>query len=82
MDLPITANNNVSILIYLLQIKYFVLIFLQQHYKMKNTGSRNRNKIDILKKSLQDKIFIYEDSMKNDNLSKVSVNFFCTEVKT
>nr|XP_009934670.1 PREDICTED: limbin [Opisthocomus hoazin] len=40
------------------------------HYKMKNTGSRNRNKIDILKKSLQDKIFIYEDSMKNDNLSK------------
>ncbi|NWR68351.1 LBN protein, partial [Centropus unirufus] len=43
----------------------------QQHCKMKKTGSRNRNKIDILKKSLQDKIFIYEDSVKDENLNKV-----------
>lgn len=49
---------------------------------MKKTGSRNRSKIDILKKSLQDKILIYEDSVKDENLSKVSANFFCTEVKT
>ncbi|NWH64948.1 LBN protein, partial [Geococcyx californianus] len=44
----------------------------QQHCKVKRTGSRNRNKIDILKKSLQDKIFIYEDSVKDENLNKVS----------
>ncbi|OXB72867.1 UNVERIFIED_CONTAM: hypothetical protein H355_005257 [Colinus virginianus] len=44
----------------------------QQHSKMKKTGSRNRNKIDILKKSLQDKIFIYEDSVKDENLNKVN----------
>ncbi|NXX21965.1 LBN protein, partial [Podargus strigoides] len=43
----------------------------QQHSKMKKTGSRNRNKIDILKKSLQDKIFIYEDSVRDDSLNKV-----------
>ncbi|KFQ38021.1 Limbin, partial [Mesitornis unicolor] len=43
----------------------------QQHSKMKKTGSRNRNKIDILKKSLQDKIFIYEELVKYENLSKV-----------
>ncbi|XP_059673775.1 limbin [Gavia stellata] len=43
----------------------------QQHSKMKKTGSRNRTKVDILKKSLQDKIFIYEDSAKDENLSKV-----------
>ncbi|NXR02291.1 LBN protein, partial [Sagittarius serpentarius] len=43
----------------------------QQHSKMKKTGSRNRNKIGILKKSLQDKIFIYEDSLKDDNLNEV-----------
>ncbi|NXN18294.1 LBN protein, partial [Indicator maculatus] len=43
----------------------------QQHNKMKKTGSRNRNKIDLLKKSLQDKIFIYEDLMKDENLDKV-----------
>ncbi|KFP29856.1 Limbin, partial [Colius striatus] len=36
-------------------------------------GSRNRNKIDILKKSLQDKILIYEDSVKGENLDKVSL---------
>ncbi|NXT58008.1 LBN protein, partial [Pluvianellus socialis] len=44
----------------------------QQHSKMKTPGSRNRNKIDILKKSLQDKIFIYEDSVKDENLNKVN----------
>ncbi|OXB56276.1 hypothetical protein ASZ78_011427 [Callipepla squamata] len=44
----------------------------QQHSKMKKTGSRNRNKIDILKKSLQDKIFIYENSVKDENLNKVN----------
>ncbi|XP_074443682.1 limbin isoform X3 [Larus michahellis] len=43
----------------------------KQHSKMKTPGSRNRNKIDILKKSLQDKIFIYEDSVKDENLNKV-----------
>uniref|UniRef100_A0A663DK84 EvC ciliary complex subunit 2 n=1 Tax=Aquila chrysaetos chrysaetos TaxID=223781 RepID=A0A663DK84_AQUCH len=40
----------------------------QQHSKTKPTGSRNRNKIGILKKSLQDKIFIYEDSVKYELL--------------
>ncbi|XP_052636460.1 limbin isoform X1 [Harpia harpyja] len=43
----------------------------QQHSKTKTTGSRNRNQIGILKKSLQDKIFIYEDSVKDENLNKV-----------
>ncbi|NWQ76222.1 LBN protein, partial [Columbina picui] len=43
----------------------------QPHSKMKKSGSRNRNKIDILKKCVQDKIFIYEDSVKGENLDKV-----------
>ncbi|XP_054028405.1 limbin isoform X2 [Dryobates pubescens] len=43
----------------------------QQHNKVKKTGSRNKNKVDLLKKSLQDKIFIYEDLMKGENLDKV-----------
>ncbi|NWR10490.1 LBN protein, partial [Paradoxornis webbianus] len=43
----------------------------QQHSKMGKTGSKNRNKLDILKKSLQDKILIYEDSVKGDNLNKI-----------
>ncbi|XP_074721851.1 limbin isoform X1 [Strix uralensis] len=47
------------------------MINKQQHSKMKKPGSRNRNKIDILKKSLQDKIFIYEDSVKDENFNKV-----------
>ncbi|NXL27927.1 LBN protein, partial [Glaucidium brasilianum] len=47
------------------------MINKQQHSKTKKTGSRNRNKIDILKKSLQDKIFIYEDSVKDENFNKV-----------
>lgn len=42
---------------------------------MGKTGSRNRNKLDILKKSLQDKILIYEDSVKNENLNRVSTIF-------
>ncbi|NXI04177.1 LBN protein, partial [Pachycephala philippinensis] len=43
----------------------------QQHSKMGKTGSRNRNKLDILKKSLQDKILIYEDSVKGENLDRI-----------
>ncbi|XP_075608627.1 LOW QUALITY PROTEIN: limbin [Balearica regulorum gibbericeps] len=43
----------------------------QQHSKTKKPGSRNRNKIDILKKSLQDKILIYEDSVKDESFNKV-----------
>ncbi|NXQ18577.1 LBN protein, partial [Peucedramus taeniatus] len=43
----------------------------QHHSKMGKTGSRNRNKLDILKKSLQDKILIYEDSVKGENLSRI-----------
>lgn len=42
---------------------------------MGKTGSRNRNKLDILKKSLQDKILIYEDSVKSENLNRVSTIF-------
>ncbi|NXD71889.1 LBN protein, partial [Eolophus roseicapillus] len=44
----------------------------QPHSNVKKNGSRNRNKMDTLKKSLQDKIFIYEDSVKDENLNKVS----------
>ncbi|KAI1238178.1 hypothetical protein IHE44_0012895 [Lamprotornis superbus] len=43
----------------------------QQHSKMGKTGSRNRKKLDILKKSLQEKISIYEDSVKNENLNRI-----------
>ncbi|NXB38243.1 LBN protein, partial [Eulacestoma nigropectus] len=43
----------------------------QQHSKMGKTGSRNRNKLDILKKSVQDKILIYEDSVKGENLNRI-----------
>ncbi|NXQ62689.1 LBN protein, partial [Anthoscopus minutus] len=43
----------------------------QQHSKMGKTGSRNRNKLDILKKSLQDKILIYEGSVKGENLNRI-----------
>lgn len=48
---------------------------MQQHSKMGKTGSKNRNKLDILKKSLQDKVLIYENSVKGDNLNKVSTIF-------
>ncbi|NXM67369.1 LBN protein, partial [Serilophus lunatus] len=43
----------------------------QQHSKMGKTGSRNRNKLDILKKSLQDKILIYENLVKDEYLNKI-----------
>ncbi|XP_063257671.1 limbin isoform X3 [Prinia subflava] len=43
----------------------------KQHSKMGKTGSKNRNKLDILKKSLQDKILIYEDSVKDENLKRI-----------
>ncbi|XP_029818722.1 limbin isoform X4 [Manacus vitellinus] len=43
----------------------------QQHSKMGKTGSRNRNKLDILKKSLQAKILIYEDLVKDENLNRI-----------
>ncbi|NXO40234.1 LBN protein, partial [Locustella ochotensis] len=43
----------------------------QQHSKMGKTGSKNRNKLDILKKSLQEKILIYEDSVKGENLNRI-----------
>ncbi|NXH55028.1 LBN protein, partial [Rhabdornis inornatus] len=43
----------------------------QQQSKMEKTGSRNRKKLDILKKSLQDKISIYEDSVKSENLNRI-----------
>ncbi|KAL9852072.1 limbin isoform 2-T2 [Geothlypis trichas] len=43
----------------------------QQHSKMGKTGSRNKHKLDILKKSLQDKILIYEDSVKGEYLNRI-----------
>uniref|UniRef100_A0A8C3XDX9 EvC ciliary complex subunit 2 n=2 Tax=Cyanoderma ruficeps TaxID=181631 RepID=A0A8C3XDX9_9PASS len=43
----------------------------QQHSKMGKKGSKNRNKLDMLKKSLQDKILIYEDPVKGENLNKI-----------
>ncbi|XP_032541320.1 limbin isoform X6 [Chiroxiphia lanceolata] len=43
----------------------------QQHSKMGKAGSRNRNKLDILKKSLQAKILIFEDLVKDENLNKI-----------
>ncbi|NWV92589.1 LBN protein, partial [Machaerirhynchus nigripectus] len=43
----------------------------QQHSKMGKTGSRNRNKLDVLKKSIQDKILVYEDPVKGENLNRI-----------
>ncbi|NXK57969.1 LBN protein, partial [Sylvietta virens] len=43
----------------------------QQHSKMGKTGSKNRNKLDIVKKSLQDKILIYEDSVKGEHFNRI-----------
>ncbi|XP_009575366.1 PREDICTED: limbin, partial [Fulmarus glacialis] len=54
----------------LLKVDQNLAMTNKQHSKMKKTGSRNRNKIDILKKSLQDKVFIYEESVKDENLDK------------
>ncbi|XP_035403184.2 limbin isoform X2 [Cygnus atratus] len=56
----------------LLKVDQNLAMTNKQHSKMKKTGSRSRNKIDILKKSLQDKIFIYEDSVKDANVNKVN----------
>ncbi|XP_075355846.1 limbin isoform X3 [Mycteria americana] len=55
----------------LLKVDQNLAMTNKQHSKMKKTGSRNRNKIDILRKSLQDKIFIYEDPVKDEYLNKV-----------
>ncbi|XP_026702522.1 limbin isoform X3 [Athene cunicularia] len=55
----------------MLKVDQNLTMINKQHSKMKKTGSRNRNKIDILKKSLQDKIFIYEDSVNEENFNKV-----------
>ncbi|NXO00285.1 LBN protein, partial [Rhinopomastus cyanomelas] len=55
----------------LLKIDQNLQVTSQQHCKMKKPGSRNRNKIDMLKKSLQDKILIYEDSVKDEKYNKV-----------
>ncbi|KAM9381974.1 limbin [Phaethornis superciliosus] len=55
----------------MLKVDQNLAVINKQHSKLKKTGSRNRNKIDILKKSLKDKIFIYEDSVKDEYLTKV-----------
>ncbi|XP_030306125.1 limbin [Calypte anna] len=55
----------------MLKVDQNLAVINKQHSKLKKTGSRNRNKIDILKKSLKDKIDIYEDSVKDENLNKV-----------
>lgn len=49
---------------------------------MGKTGSRNKHKLDILKKSLQDKILIYEDSVKGENLNRVSTFFSGLRLKS
>lgn len=49
---------------------------------MGKTGSRNKHKLDILKKSLQDKILIYEDSVKGENLNRVSTVFSGLRLKS
>ncbi|XP_032915358.1 limbin isoform X3 [Catharus ustulatus] len=54
-----------------LKVEQNLAIANKQHSKMGKTGSRNRNKLDILKKSLQDKILIYEDSVKNEDLNRI-----------
>ncbi|KYO45742.1 limbin isoform B [Alligator mississippiensis] len=43
----------------------------QQQSKTKKQRSKNRNKIDNLKQSLEDKIHIYEKSVKDQHLNKV-----------
>uniref|UniRef100_A0A8C8S2F8 EvC ciliary complex subunit 2 n=1 Tax=Pelusios castaneus TaxID=367368 RepID=A0A8C8S2F8_9SAUR len=39
--------------------------------KIKKQRSKNRNKIDVLKRSLEDKIRIYEEPITDENLNKV-----------
>ncbi|XP_039396360.1 limbin isoform X5 [Mauremys reevesii] len=43
----------------------------QPQPNIKKQRSKNRNKIDVLKKSLEDKIRIYEELITDENLSKV-----------
>ncbi|XP_044873455.1 limbin [Mauremys mutica] len=43
----------------------------QPQPNIKKQRSKNRNKIDVLKKSLEDKIRIYEEPITDENLSKV-----------
>ncbi|EMP32855.1 Limbin, partial [Chelonia mydas] len=43
----------------------------QPQPKIKKQRSKNRNKIDVLKKSLEDKIHIYDEPITDENLSKV-----------
>uniref|UniRef100_A0A8C4WJR7 EvC ciliary complex subunit 2 n=1 Tax=Gopherus evgoodei TaxID=1825980 RepID=A0A8C4WJR7_9SAUR len=42
--------------------------------KIKKQRSKNRNKIEVLKKSLEDKIRIYDEPITDENLNKVNVN--------
>ncbi|TFK05929.1 sodium- and chloride-dependent GABA transporter 1 [Platysternon megacephalum] len=43
----------------------------QPQPKIKKQRSKNRNKMDVLKKSLEDKIHIYDEPITDENLSKV-----------
>ncbi|CAM4668379.1 unnamed protein product [Lepidochelys kempii] len=43
----------------------------QPQPKIKKQRSKNRNKIDVLKKSLEDKIHIYDEPITDENLRKV-----------
>ncbi|XP_063013691.1 limbin isoform X3 [Melospiza melodia melodia] len=54
-----------------LKVEQNLAVTNEQHSKMGKTGSRNKHKLDILKKSLQDKILIYEDSVKGENLNRI-----------
>ncbi|XP_050829517.1 limbin isoform X3 [Serinus canaria] len=54
-----------------LKVEQNLAMTSEQHTKMGKTGSRNKHKLDILKKSLQDKILIYEDPMKGENLNRI-----------
>ncbi|XP_030918705.1 limbin isoform X4 [Geospiza fortis] len=54
-----------------LKVEQNLAMSSEQHSKMGKTGSRNKHKLDILKKSLQDKILIYEDSVKGENLNRI-----------
>ncbi|XP_037990375.1 limbin isoform X4 [Motacilla alba alba] len=54
-----------------LKVEQNLAMTSEQHSKMGKTGSRNKSKLDILKKSLLDKILIYEDSLKGENLNRI-----------
>ncbi|NWU95890.1 LBN protein, partial [Upupa epops] len=55
----------------LLKIDQNLAVTSKQHCKLKKPGSRDRNTMDNLKKYLQDKILIYEDSVKDEKINKV-----------